>query len=291
MTNTKEKEYLPINQSGQTDIGMSTSDTEIEDLSSAVLETLSGKDVGTVARRIGISAATLEAAQEKFVAAGIKAVSASGAKQLDRRSEIIWMAVKFFSDRGYNGTGLKDIAAALHMTRPALYYYFKDKDELLSAVIAEAAADSLKHSFSRGRSDEGDVAEILHTRLKDRVAYFLGEKLPLYRMLLSERYALPQSAVDTLEEGEITEVRALTALLSKGAESGELDVHSPSVTARLILSLLGAVPRWFDPKRANAEETAELVASMVLNGLKARGEGAEKKIPKQTPRNLHPPKK
>lgn len=263
---------------------MSANDIEIEDLSSAVLEVLSGKDLGTVARKIGMSAATLEAAQEKFIAAGIKAVSASGAKQLDRRSEIIWMAVKFFSDRGYNGTGLKDIAAALHMTRPALYYYFKDKDELLSAVIAEAAADSLKHSFSQGPSGEGDTAEILYTRLKDRVAYFLGEKLPLYRMLLSERYALPQSAVDTLEEGEITEVRALTALLARGVEAGELDVHSPSVTARLILSLLGAVPRWFDPKRANAVETAELVASMVLKGLKARADGVAKKNSKQAPK-------
>jgi AcrR family transcriptional regulator len=259
-------------------------DGENDGLSSAVLEILAGKDLGAVARKRGISAAMLDAALEKFVAAGTKAVSASGAKQLDRRSEIIWMAVKFFSDRGYNGTGLKDIATALHMTRPALYYYFKDKDELLSAVIAEAASDSLKHSFSRATAGEGDVAEILYTRLKDRVAYFLGEKLPLYRMLLSERYALPQSAVDTLEEGEITEVRAVTALLAKGVETGELDVHSPSVTARLILSLIGAVPRWFDPKRANAEETANLVASMVLNGLKARGDGAEKKISRQTHR-------
>jgi AcrR family transcriptional regulator len=266
-------------------------DNEHDDLSSAVLEVLSGKDLVAVARKIGISVATLEAAQEKFIAAGTKAISVTGAKQLDRRSEIIWMAVKFYSDRGYNGTGLKDIAAALHMTRPALYYYFKDKDELLSAVIAEAASDSLKHSFSQARPDEGSAAEILYTRLKDRVAYFLGEKLPLYRMLLSERYALPQSAVDTLEEGEITEVRAVTALLTKGVEAGDLDVHSPSVTARLILSLLGAVPRWFDPKRANAEETADLVASMVLNGLKARDDVSARKISRPLSKSLHPSRK
>lgn len=249
---------------------------ENDSLTKAILEVLSGKDLDGVARKFGISAATLEAAQEKFIAAGTKAVSTTAAKQLDRRTEIIWMAVKFFSDRGYNGTGLKDIAEALHMTRPALYYYFKDKDELLSAVIAEAASDSLKHSFSRAVPGEGDAAEVLYTRLKDRVAYFLGEKLPLYRMLSSERYALPQSAVDTLEEGEITEVRAVTALLTRGVEANEFDIHSPSVTARLILSLIGAVPRWFDPKRANAEETAELVASIVLYGLKARGDSAKK---------------
>jgi len=56
--------------------------------------------------------------------------------------EIDERAIRLFADRGFAGTSLQDIADALGITRPALYYYVKSKDELLARLAADVAGGS-----------------------------------------------------------------------------------------------------------------------------------------------------
>lgn len=52
-------------------------------------------------------------------------------KQDSRLEEVLACAAALFSSRGYAATTLEDIGAELGMTRPALYYYAKSKEDLL----------------------------------------------------------------------------------------------------------------------------------------------------------------
>ena len=52
-------------------------------------------------------------------------------------NEIYEHATRLFAERGFAGTSLQDIADAMGMTRPALYYYVKSKDELLAKLVTE----------------------------------------------------------------------------------------------------------------------------------------------------------
>ncbi|HEX3621439.1 MAG TPA: helix-turn-helix domain-containing protein [Acidimicrobiales bacterium] len=52
----------------------------------------------------------------------------------DSRQRIVAAAVELFSSQGYAGTSIRDIAAALGMTKASLYYYFESKDQILDAV-------------------------------------------------------------------------------------------------------------------------------------------------------------
>src|ERR1700748_1482449 len=54
-------------------------------------------------------------------------------------NEIYEHATRLFAERGFAGTSLQDIADALGITRPALYYYVKSKDELLAKLAADVA--------------------------------------------------------------------------------------------------------------------------------------------------------
>jgi len=53
-----------------------------------------------------------------------------------RTNEIIDVAEKIFSLKGFNKTTMDDIAADLELTKPALYRYFKSKEDLYFAVVA-----------------------------------------------------------------------------------------------------------------------------------------------------------
>ena len=51
----------------------------------------------------------------------------------DRRTEILKSAAAAFRRRGYHGASVDEIASALEMTKGNLYYYFKNKEEILFA--------------------------------------------------------------------------------------------------------------------------------------------------------------
>src|SRR5687767_4662566 len=51
----------------------------------------------------------------------------------DRRIEILKSAAAAFRRRGYHGASVDEIASALEMTQGNLYYYFKNKEEILFA--------------------------------------------------------------------------------------------------------------------------------------------------------------
>src|SRR4029077_5910544 len=60
-------------------------------------------------------------------------VGAPPAHGADRRSEIPRSAAAAFRRRGYHGASVDEIASALEMTKGNLYYYFKNKEEILFA--------------------------------------------------------------------------------------------------------------------------------------------------------------
>jgi AcrR family transcriptional regulator len=51
----------------------------------------------------------------------------------EMRLEILKSAAAAFRRRGYYGASVDEIASALHMTKGNLYYYFKDKEDILFA--------------------------------------------------------------------------------------------------------------------------------------------------------------
>ncbi len=65
-------------------------------------------------------------------------IARRNAPRLDSRLPAILDATaRLFSDKGYQVTSMRDIAAASGMLAGSLYYHFASKDELLVAVYAE----------------------------------------------------------------------------------------------------------------------------------------------------------
>ncbi len=92
----------------------------------AILRTLTGESVESVAKSVAVMPSTLTAAREKFLAAGTRAIVSDVPRGLDRRREIMWVAIKLFGEKGYKSTRLEDIADILAMTRPGHLLLFQE---------------------------------------------------------------------------------------------------------------------------------------------------------------------
>lgn len=56
-------------------------------------------------------------------------------REKNTKERILEEALKLFSQSGYMGTSMNDIAAELGVTKAALYKHYKSKQEILESIV------------------------------------------------------------------------------------------------------------------------------------------------------------
>lgn len=75
----------------------------------------------------------------------------------DTRTRIQEIALKLFIEQGYEGTSLREIAEALGVTKAALYYHFKSKEEIVTSLTenrVRAIEELIAWAQTQPRTDE-----------------------------------------------------------------------------------------------------------------------------------------
>lgn len=100
------------------------------------------------------------------------------AGDLNARKDLLDAALKLFAERGYARTSNKEIADASGKNAALIYYYFKSKDDLFVAALAEAA----EHALARSReviADSAGPVDLLrswfqsHRQMKREISYLM----------------------------------------------------------------------------------------------------------------------
>ena len=76
------------------------------------------------------------------------------------RGKILDAALELFANRGYAGTSVQDIVGAARVTKPVLYYYFRNKSDLYQALVDKAHDE--RH---RVMSEAADAGRDVETKL------------------------------------------------------------------------------------------------------------------------------
>jgi AcrR family transcriptional regulator len=58
-------------------------------------------------------------------------------RRTNTREQIRTVALEMFADRGYDGTSLREIAEQLGVTKAAVYYHFKTKEDILVSLLED----------------------------------------------------------------------------------------------------------------------------------------------------------
>src|SRR5260370_19038070 len=59
----------------------------------------------------------------------------------DTRARIQQVALQLFAEQGYEKTSLREIAERLDVTKAALYYYFKSKEDIVRSLVEDYVAE------------------------------------------------------------------------------------------------------------------------------------------------------
>ncbi|MFI1851971.1 TetR/AcrR family transcriptional regulator [Streptomyces sp. NPDC020480] len=129
------------------------------------------------------------------------------ARRGDTRQRIQDVAMELFAEQGYEKTSLREIAERLDVTKAALYYHFKTKEDILISLFQDLARP-LDELLDWGRQQP----RTLETKqeLVRRYSVALQSALPLFRFMQQN-----QAAMSHLRPGETLKDRmiAMTNLL------------------------------------------------------------------------------
>src|ERR1700733_9675027 len=82
-----------------------------------------------------------------------------------KREAVIRAAAHAFNRKGYHNTSLDDIAAALEVTKPTVYYYVTNKEELLFECFV-AGVPEIRDTFCQVKQQKASARERLASALR-----------------------------------------------------------------------------------------------------------------------------
>lgn len=163
------------------------------------------------------------------------------------RKQILDIAAKLFSQRSYNGTPLRDIAAAANMKAGSLYYHFDSKEQLILEV--------LQIGISNIRESAVKNVEALPVESTCREKLIAAAKGHLEALLEKGDYAstsirnyrqIPDTIQDVVIETRNSYEDLWRKWLAEGQEKGEIKADTNLKILRLtILSSLNRVLEWY----------------------------------------------
>ncbi|MEH0421426.1 TetR/AcrR family transcriptional regulator [Streptomyces sp. B21-083] len=230
------------------------------------------RDAGTGTRPEGKSGGTAKRATGRRPAKP-KAEADTGKRPTARRelveSEIFEQASRLFAERGFSGTNLGDIAEAMGITRPALYYYVKSKEDLLAKLVAqmtEGPAAEIEALAADETVDPGvRLREIAHL-----IAFQRASQPKRFQLLLRSEADLPPEAAKAHQAGMRAAMLGLMRVIEEGIVKGQFRPVDARATALAVAGMCNWVAWWHHPGDHHytdaeaAGHVADLAVAMVM---------------------------
>jgi AcrR family transcriptional regulator len=188
-----------------------------------------------------------------------------------RQGQILEAAVKVFVRLGLDQARMDDIGAEAGLSKGALYWYFKSKDEIITAILDKLFDRELVELQERLEAD-GPVRERLLGFVRHAAAEL--KAMQHLRPILYEFYGLAfrdRKVRAALRADLRRTVQVAAPLIQQGVARGELRPLAPGEGARGLAAIIeGSMLLWvFDPGAFDLEAQIESAAGIYLDGLAA----------------------
>ncbi len=193
---------------------------------------------------------------------------ARSTKSVRRREAILQCATELFDRRGYSNTSLDDVAQAVGLKREALYYYYRNRSELLLAIIKPQTVyliDGLKQIVEM----QIPADEKLHLAIRNHLARFDRHCLEMTITLRDGVMGASDPVRDAMTRIWKKYERMWTAFIADGQACGEFAaIGDPKMIAFAILGMCNWLARWYKPgEKTSIEEIIQTYFQLTSLGL------------------------
>ncbi|HEX5460013.1 MAG TPA: TetR/AcrR family transcriptional regulator [Steroidobacteraceae bacterium] len=187
-----------------------------------------------------------------------------------KREAVIRAAARAFNRKGYHNTSLDDIAAALEVTKPTVYYYVSNKEQLLFECFV-AGIEEIRAAFRDTRSLATPARERLQAVLRHYGAAVASEFGWCMVRAEDQDLSPDMSAHIKAMKSEIDQ--GIRRLLREGIEDGSIHPCDPKMTAFALAGALNWIAHWYrESQSMTGAEIAEAFIAVFDIGLRPRPE-------------------
>jgi AcrR family transcriptional regulator len=181
-----------------------------------------------------------------------------------QRHRILKAAATCFNQKGYSGTSLKDVSRHLGLTDAALYYYVKNKEELVYQCYlraAELGRDAMEQAVVDGTT--GYEQALLY--IQYHVEIMVGNAGPV--AIMSEIPSLKRVHRNEILEVSRRHSAGFEEILERGIADGSINPCDVRMTGNAIMGSINWIPKWFHGKAGMAEEIRNEFPQILMRGL------------------------
>lgn len=103
----------------------------------------------------------------------------------DSKSAILEAAKYLFAKKGYDGTSISNIAKESGAAKSLIYYYFNNKEDIMSEILEEGTRDIYESHYSMSESGE-EMTEEFMMKIMETIAQKLRTREDIIRIMLQE---------------------------------------------------------------------------------------------------------
>jgi len=186
-----------------------------------------------------------------------------------KRQAVLRTAAALFRSKGVENTALSDVADALNISKPTIYYYFRSKDDVLLALIEEAVAqfaDAEAHAedypLAPGVSNVARMERFLRRSM--RILFDeIGTSFPTWLPHLldgdkrAQLVAIGKPVDETAEK-----------ILRDGIADGSFAPSNVTATYRFVIGALRYIPVWQNEHGFTPAEITEEFVAFVMRSVR-----------------------
>ena len=181
-----------------------------------------------------------------------------------QKARMLKAAAQCFNQKGYSGTSLRDVAALLGLTDAALYYYVRNKEELVYLCYVRAA-DLGREALDRAWADGENGMDVILRYFRYHIEMMVGERGPI--AIMSEVPSLKPDHRDEVLELSRRHSKNFEAVLEAGIKDGSVAPCNVRMTGNAIMGSINWIPKWFHGDPALAKKLIEEFPEILARGL------------------------
>jgi AcrR family transcriptional regulator len=202
-----------------------------------------------------------------------------------KKEAVLLTAVQIFIAKGYRQTSLDDIAQKLKITKPALYYYFHNKEEIYLECYRRGIALT-QQSLDRIHAHPGSGLEKVSGFIQTYTV-IVARDFGRFLVRQDDRELSPKAQAEVRAEKRKID-QSLRAFIEQGIKDGSIRPCNVKLAAFSLAGAIHSLATWFEPHGVlTAEEVAGEFAQTLTQGL-ANRRSAKLRVPDFEPIPLSP---
>lgn len=183
----------------------------------------------------------------------------------EKKELIIQKAKELFCDNGYDNTSTRELAEAAGLSVAGVYYFFRDKEEILYTILRQSIVD-LNYATAAAIVEDDDPEVNLRRTIISLCRHSLSHRKELFilnreegRLQAEQRQVIHKFRRDSYEK-IMNEVRRIQA-------QGKLSGRSPQLLVFSIYANTTWFSRWFhEDGQLSFDELASEMADGIMSG-------------------------